>query len=95
MVFTPLLFLLAVGLLIWLVTQWPGRPSTDGAIEVARTRLAVGELTAEQFDMIQRTLGPPTAAGSRTRGFVARRAANGTLLPEHECLDGGVDRPRQ
>lgn len=70
MVFTPFILLVAVGMLIWLVTQWPGRPATEGALEVARTRVAAGELTAEQFETIRSTLGAPVASPTAARGFV-------------------------
>lgn len=63
--------LLALGLLVGLVvlgvviaTRLLGRPSSppadkplDKALEIARERLARGEINAEEFELIKKTLG--------------------------------------
>ena len=80
MFFFPLFLLLSVGLLAWLVAQWPNRAPSEGAIELARRRFSSGEITEDQFREIQRTLGVASADTSSAGGFVVLIALLAALL---------------
>lgn len=77
----PVFVLLAVVLLAWLVAQWPVRGGDAApAVDIARRRLAAGEITDAQFREIQQTLGVTGAPASSQRGFVLLLALLGALV---------------
>ncbi len=73
----PLLFVGAFALIAWGMLQRDG-PASDAATEIARRRLASGELSLDEFERIVRRLGPR----SRPPGTLANPilALGGALL---------------
>ncbi|MFN0146473.1 MAG: hypothetical protein ACKVT1_08190 [Dehalococcoidia bacterium] len=60
----PVFFAAAVALIAWAAFQTaPGHPA-NGAMDVARRRLASGEITSEEYRRIEGELGGP-GSGSR------------------------------
>ena len=67
MLFLGLLFVAAIiVLVVWLIRQSarhgttmmpPSGPPRDEALEIARRRLAAGEITCDQFEEIRKSLG--------------------------------------
>lgn len=62
MFFMMLVVIGGILLLVWLVRSAPGpygprQAQRDSALEIARERLARGEITKEQFEEIRRSLG--------------------------------------
>ncbi len=74
MFLVPLFLVLFVALLAWSAAQWPGRPSAGVAVDVARGRFVSGEISEEQFRVIQQTLGEAQTAASPARGFIVLSA---------------------
>lgn len=70
MFLVPVFVLFAIVLLAWLVAQWPARGGDAVPLDIARRRLAAGEITDAQFREIGETLGVTGATASPQRGFL-------------------------
>ncbi len=70
MFLVPIFVLAGVALLAWLVAQWPAHGAGEPALEIARRRLASGEISDTQFREIQQTLGAPSSTAAPQRGFM-------------------------
>ncbi|MCC6176068.1 MAG: cupredoxin family copper-binding protein [Chloroflexi bacterium] len=80
MFLVPVFVLLAVVLLAWLVAQWPVRGGDATPLDIARRRLAAGEITDAQFHEIEQVLGGPGPTAPQQRGFVLLLALLGGLV---------------
>jgi putative membrane protein len=56
------IWILVLAVLVWFLVREPRRSERDEAMEILRTRLARGELTAEEFEQARTLLEGPKAA---------------------------------
>ena len=58
------IWILALGALVWILVREPRRPERDDAMHTLRSRLARGEISAEEFEQARRLLDPNGPLGS-------------------------------